>query len=627
MSHQPYASRDFQPDGRQHQKRLDLEQLIRRYPFLQLAYLDWNKSRQGWSSVLLQADGARLAVLQEVALPCDPACQPIVGEGKPENQNHALKFIRGEIVNVRDCNDGMRLEDALKEPNALQEFADDPDLQILGFPEVCQTAPHTWMGKVFAYADRSFAMLGQRFLAMCQVRMHYGRDYMRMSGVRQLGGVSHPGYINEDVFAGLLAILQGRTIKQIEFLQGLKGREVHFLTGAGFLSKLGAGAGQQSVGRVFHAFNNSTVVGLLRAHLYFLACIGFFIRKRMVILTNLAVMFCIVFLGLSGYVSFPNEVLFGYGGLLASQSSSFLGYFQLLSDVPLLLAAGRFLLLLPPLLAVFMAMAYVTADSFGRGIRGQASYVQTGRGYVLEHFAPYLPHPARVRRSTPDGRRLEIDSFCRSYPSLGRWADAALVFGVWAIYLWQSPALLWSTLFLVMPLMAFLTPYFIANHGATPVGVGPCRWFALLREDVGWWLLKLLDMTDRGLCRPLRIRRRWVRRTRFPPGVRTGPFRRSAVMARHLLLTLVMTVLPRCPAVRFGVTRTFLRGLFLFFLIAVVGVMLLPLACLAHVLRSSRRRSLKKGHDRANGSAASSTDVAPNYARHPYAHFPGSLGL
>src|SRR5262249_19664206 len=146
------------------------------------------------------------------------------------------------------------LEDALKEPNALEEFSADPDLQIVGFPEICPTGAHSWMGRVLAYADRSFAMLGQRFLALCQVRMHYGRDYMRMSGVRQLGGVSHPSYINEDVFAGLLAALQGRKVKQVEFLQGLKGREVHFITGVGLYSKLGAGAGQQAIGRVFHTF-------------------------------------------------------------------------------------------------------------------------------------------------------------------------------------------------------------------------------------------------------------------------------------------------------------------------------------------------------------------------------------
>jgi hypothetical protein len=630
VSHQPYATRAFAPGGKQHHKRAELERLLRRFPFLQLAHLDQDPATGRWSSVLRQWDGRELAVLERVELPSEPTQPVILGEGKPENQNHALKFVRGQIINVRDCNDDMRGEDALKEPNAFQEFAHDPDLQILGFPEVIQTAPLTWVGRVFALADRSFAMLGTRFLALLQVRMHYGRDYMRMAGVRQLGGVSHPAYINEDVFAGLLATIQGRKVKQIEFLQSLKGREVHFVTASGLLSKFGAGAGQQAVGRVFQAFNTSPVVGLWRAHLYFLACIGFYLRKRLVVVTGLVVVFCVVFLGLSGYISYPDEVLFGYLGVLASQSTSFLAYFQLLFDVPLLAALAQYAVLLPLLQVVFFPMVYVSADSFSRGIRGRAAYVQTGRGYVLQHFPPYLPHGSRVRRLRGGRAPLEIDAVCRQYPSVRWWADLTLVIGLLGVFLWQSLALLWSVLFLLMPLLAFLTPYFLANHGATPLGVGGRRWFALLREDVFWWRQRLRWSFYSHLGWRWRVWCHRLRRVRFGRASAAGRFRQRAGLVGHLVLTAGMVVVYHAPAAFVEIAYTFTKGGFLFLLILLTGVALIPVSWAASIVHRVGRYLLRRAHDRAcerTPHPRQAMGQPTDYQAYPYTRFPAIAGL
>jgi 1,3-beta-glucan synthase component len=47
---------------------------------------------------------------------------PVVGEGKPENQNHAIIFTRGENVQAIDMNQEGYFEEALKMRCLLQEF-------------------------------------------------------------------------------------------------------------------------------------------------------------------------------------------------------------------------------------------------------------------------------------------------------------------------------------------------------------------------------------------------------------------------------------------------------------------------------------------------------------------------
>ena len=80
----------------------DIESLMHRYPLLRVAYIDsvrLNRSGESvYYSCLVKSD--RKGGIQEiyrVRLPDNP----IIGEGKPENQNHAMIFTRGEFVQVR----------------------------------------------------------------------------------------------------------------------------------------------------------------------------------------------------------------------------------------------------------------------------------------------------------------------------------------------------------------------------------------------------------------------------------------------------------------------------------------------------------------------------------------------
>ena len=95
-----------------------------RYPHLCVAYIDNIRlNRAGASafySVLVKSDGCGgIQEIYRVRLPGNP----VLGEGKPENQNHAMILTRGEFLQTVDMNQDSYFEEALKMINTLQEFA------------------------------------------------------------------------------------------------------------------------------------------------------------------------------------------------------------------------------------------------------------------------------------------------------------------------------------------------------------------------------------------------------------------------------------------------------------------------------------------------------------------------
>ena len=97
------------------------------YPNLRVAYIDEARGRDGattFYSVLIKAsqyedggdDGSGIEKVYKVRLPGNP----VLGEGKPENQNHAMIFTRGEYVQAIDMNQDGFFEEALKHRNLLE---------------------------------------------------------------------------------------------------------------------------------------------------------------------------------------------------------------------------------------------------------------------------------------------------------------------------------------------------------------------------------------------------------------------------------------------------------------------------------------------------------------------------
>ena len=104
------------------------EFLLRAYPDLQIAYLDEETGARGPDptiySVLIdghseidEATGKRKPKFR-IELPGNP----ILGDGKSDNQNHAIIFYRGEYLQLIDANQDNYLEECLKIRNVLAEF-------------------------------------------------------------------------------------------------------------------------------------------------------------------------------------------------------------------------------------------------------------------------------------------------------------------------------------------------------------------------------------------------------------------------------------------------------------------------------------------------------------------------
>jgi hypothetical protein len=194
---------------------------------------------------------------------------PILGDGKSDNQNHAIPFMRGTFSQCIDANQGAYFEQMLLLPCVLGEFrssyrGDGGGKKIIGLPEHI-TSDIGSVGDMAASAELAFGTILQRTYAVLGARMHYGHpDIMNKHYMMQQGGVSKATKtlnLSEDIFAGMDFTLrgQGREIKHCEYFHLAKGRDLGFNTVLGFFSKLASGSGEQiltrqmfRIGQVFH---------------------------------------------------------------------------------------------------------------------------------------------------------------------------------------------------------------------------------------------------------------------------------------------------------------------------------------------------------------------------------------
>ena len=201
----------------------------------------------------LSADCAKIEELGRVAMPGNP----ILGEGKPENQNIALTFTRGQRVMLIDMNQDAYFEEALKVRNLLQEFepahstsppvssSDHRPITIVGFPENVFSSTSGFATAIYAaMQERYFGTFYQRVLASpLDVRMHYGHpDLVDKLHFMTRGGVAKASKeinLSEDVFAGYKTTLRGGRSVFKEYHQLGKGRGVNLAEviaiGAGWL--------------------------------------------------------------------------------------------------------------------------------------------------------------------------------------------------------------------------------------------------------------------------------------------------------------------------------------------------------------------------------------------------------
>ncbi|XP_058221349.1 callose synthase 12 [Rhododendron vialii] len=325
-----------------------------------------------------------------------------LGEGKPENQNHALIFTRGDAVQTIDMNQDNYFEEALKMRNLLEEYR-----QYYGIrkPTILGVREHIFTGSVSSLAwfmsaqEMSFVTLGQRVLANpLKVRMHYGHpDVFDRFWFLTRGGISKASRvinISEDIFAGFNCTLRGGNVTHHEYIQVGKGRDVGLNQIAMFEAKVSSGNGEQVLSRDVYRLGHR--LDFFRMLSFFYTTVGFFFSTQMIILTVYGFLWGRLYLALSGIEAFAlaennNNAL---GAILNQQLIVQLGIFTALPMIVentleqgFLGAIRDFITMQLQLSSVFYTFSMGTrAHYFGRTIlHGGAKYRATGRGFVVQH--------------------------------------------------------------------------------------------------------------------------------------------------------------------------------------------------------------------------------------------------
>ncbi|KAL0946250.1 hypothetical protein HGRIS_012507 [Hohenbuehelia grisea] len=299
------------------------EFLLRAYPDLQIAYLEETTGKDGSDPRIFSAliDGhsefipetGRRRPKFRIELPGNP----ILGDGKSDNQNHAIIFYRGEYLQLIDANQDNYLEECLKIRNVLGEFEEyavsnqSPYAQwghqdfhrapvaIVGAREYIFSENIGILGDLAAGKEQTFGTLSARSMAWIGGKLHYGHpDFLNGLYMNTRGGVSKAQkglHLNEDIYAGMNAFGRGGRIKHTEYYQCGKGRDLGFGTILNFQTKLGTGMGEQMLSREYYYLG--TQLPIDRFLTFYYGHPGFQINNMLVILSVQIFIVTLVFLG------------------------------------------------------------------------------------------------------------------------------------------------------------------------------------------------------------------------------------------------------------------------------------------------------------------------------------------
>ncbi|XP_031490403.1 callose synthase 7-like [Nymphaea colorata] len=408
VSCQVYGQQKKSSDSRDRSCSLNILNLMLEHPSLRVAYVDERdetingRTEKVYYSVLVKGYEKRDEEIYRIKLPGSP----IIGEGKPENQNHAIIFTRGEALQTIDMNQDNYLEEAFKMRNVLQEFSKPHGLKpptILGLREHIFTGSVSSLAWFMSNQETSFVTIGQRVLANpLKVRFHYGHPdiFDRIFHLTR-GGISKASKginLSEDIFSGYNSTLRGGNITHHEYIQVGKGRDVGMNQISLFEAKVSNGNGEQTLSRDVYRLGRR--FDFYRMLSFYFTTVGFYFSSMVTVLIVYVFLYGRLYLVLSGL---EKELLRhtnsqqskALESALATQSVFQLG---LLLVLPMVMeiglekgfrtAIGEFIIMQLQLAPVFFTFQLGTkAHYYGRTIlHGGAKYRPTGRGFGVEHL-------------------------------------------------------------------------------------------------------------------------------------------------------------------------------------------------------------------------------------------------
>lgn len=476
----------FRPDELE-----NTEFLLRAYPDLQITYLDEEPPTvEGEEPRIFSAlidghceimENGRRRPKFRIQL----SGNPILGDGKSDNQNHAIIFYRGEYIQLVDANQDNYLEECLKIRSVLAEFEElnvdtvnpyTPGVEtvqhwpvaILGAREYIFSENFGILGDVAAGKEQTFGTLFARTLAQIGGKLHYGHpDFLNGIYMTTRGGVSKAQkglHLNEDIYAGMNALLRGGRIKHCEYYQCGKGRDLGFGSILNFTTKIGTGMGEQILSREYYYLG--TQLPLDRFLSFFYAHPGFHVNNLFIIVS--VQLFLIVLINISSLSHASIHCLYNKNDPITNLQwpigcymlQPVLGWVQryilsifivfFISFVPLVVqeliekglwrAGARFfrhLGSLSPFFEVFVCQIY--AHSLLSDLSfGGARYIATGRGVATAR----IPFSLLYSRFAGDAIYLGSRSLLMLiYATIVAWQAALLWFYISLLALCISPFL------------------------------------------------------------------------------------------------------------------------------------------------------------------------------------------
>ena len=342
---------------------------------------------------------------------------------------------------------------------------------ILGAREYIFSENIGILGDVAAGKEQTFGTMFARTLAQIGGKLHYGHpDFLNGIFMTTRGGVSKAQkglHLNEDIYAGMNALLRGGRIKHCEYYQCGKGRDLGFGSILNFTTKIGTGMGEQMLSREYYYLG--TQLPLDRFLSFYYAHPGFHINNLFIMLSVQCFMFVLINLG-----AFKHEVITcrydknipitdplfpnGCANLVPISDwvarcivSIFIVFF--ISFVPLVVQEltergvwrattrlAKHFSSLSPFFEVFVCQIY--ANSLHTDISfGGARYIGTGRGFATARI------PFGILYSRFAGPSIYIGA--RSLMML--LFATCTVWGPWLIYFWASLLALCVSPFLFNP--------------------------------------------------------------------------------------------------------------------------------------------------------------------------------
>ncbi|KAG0366477.1 1,3-beta-D-glucan synthase [Gamsiella multidivaricata] len=472
------------------------EFLLRAYPQLQITYLDERPSDvEGEEAIVysvlidgrceMMPDGKRKPRYR-IRLPGNP----ILGDGKSDNQNHAIIFTRGEYLQLIDANQDNYLEEALKIRNVLGEFEQyhipgispySPQLEskdvpepvaIVGAREYIFSENIGVLGDVAAGKEQSFGTLTQRMMAKIGGKLHYGHpDFLNFIYMTTRGGVSKAQkglHLNEDIYAGMTAFSRGGRIKHTEYYQCGKGRDLGFGSILNFTTKIGTGMGEQMLSREYYYMG--TQLPLDRFLTFYYAHPGFHINNIFIMLSLQLFLFSMLFIGaMASSVEVCTDMAEDacvnlvpvYDWIKRCVLSIFIVFF--IAFLPLFLQEfmergfarsivrlGKHFMSLSPLFEVFVTQIYANSILTNLSFGG-ARYIGTGRGFATTRTPFALLYSRFAGPSLYLGMRLLT---MLVFASLTMWVPHL-------VYFWVSVMALVISPFIFNPHQFSFTDFFI----------------------------------------------------------------------------------------------------------------------------------------------------------------------